>query len=110
MTSKKQKDQEVVNDINEEVTAVINVEELNDIEEDLDATQITEANLFLTEDTPEGFLPEATENESEIEMATEAENVEGSELEAFESAQIEDLEFVEEEQDVYEEYKRMIGQ
>ncbi|MGZ3725078.1 MAG: SMC-Scp complex subunit ScpB [Pseudobdellovibrio sp.] len=98
MSSKKQKDQEVVNDINEEVTAVINIEELTEIEEDLDATQITEASLFLTEDAPEGFLPDVEEAETEVEMLAQVENVEGSELEAFESAQIEDLEFVEDEQ------------
>lgn len=57
-------------------------------------------HLF-TEERPEGFLPEVDESqeqEQEQEMSADTETlVEGSELEAFESADIEELEFVEEE-------------
>ncbi|MBC7419285.1 MAG: SMC-Scp complex subunit ScpB [Bdellovibrio sp.] len=66
---------------------------INDVE--------TEASLFLTDETESvGFLPdiidEASE-ESSSEMTAEA-DIEGTELDGFESAQIEELEFVEDEQ------------
>ncbi len=44
------------------------------------------------------FLPEASESELSTEVLPDSESVEGTELDAFESAQIEDLEFIEEEQ------------
>lgn len=67
---------------------------MNDVE--------TEASLFLTEESEtEGFLPEvlveASEVTAEEEILAEA-GLEGSELGGFESAQIEELEFVEDEQ------------
>lgn len=65
----------------------------------------TEGALFLTEEQgeDEGFLP-ATDEETAAETGLEesetllAADVEGTELDGFESVQIEDLEFVEEEQ------------
>lgn len=60
----------------------------------------TETSIFLQEEVEaEGFLPEATEEEvSEIEAASEGEvSVEGTELDDFDSAEIEETEFVEEE-------------
>ncbi len=63
---------------------------------------ITEASLFLSEETTiEDFLPAIVDEENlvSIDQTTiEAEALEGTELENFESAQIEDLEFVEDEQ------------
>jgi segregation and condensation protein B len=60
----------------------------------------TEVTVFLNEETlEEGFLPEVVEDILETSEATEdSVLVEGSELDGFESAQIEDLEFVEDEQ------------
>ena len=63
----------------------------------------TEASLFLNEEeTPEDlFLPEVTEDEVSVQSAeshVEALELEGTELDEFESAQIEELEFVEDEQ------------
>ncbi len=60
----------------------------------------TEASLFLNEEaTPEDlFLPEVTEDEVSVQSAeshVEALELEGTELDEFESAQIEELEFVE---------------
>ncbi|MGZ3772070.1 MAG: SMC-Scp complex subunit ScpB [Pseudobdellovibrionaceae bacterium] len=59
-----------------------------------------ETSVFLQEETEsEGFLPEASDNEeSEMEAASEDEvSVEGTELDDFDSAEIEETEFVEEE-------------
>jgi segregation and condensation protein B len=69
---------------------------IDDIMSDIE----TEASLFLTEESEsEGFLPEATIEEVETEVTAEAvAELEGSELDGFESAQIEELEFVEDEQ------------
>jgi segregation and condensation protein B len=60
----------------------------------------TEVTVFLNEETlEEGFLPEVVEDILEASETTEdSVLVEGSELDGFESAQIEDLEFVEDEQ------------
>ncbi|MEQ1721759.1 MAG: SMC-Scp complex subunit ScpB [Pseudobdellovibrio sp.] len=60
----------------------------------------TEVTVFLNEETlEEGFLPEVPEEALEAAELTETEIlVEGTELDSFESAQIEDLEFVEDEQ------------
>lgn len=60
----------------------------------------SDAAVFLTEDQPEteGFLPDAEEAEISAEADLSMADVEGTELDGFESAQIEDLEFVEEEQ------------
>lgn len=60
----------------------------------------TEVSVFLQEEEEsEGFLPEADEDESsEMEMSSEDEvSVEGTELDDFDSAEIEETEFVEEE-------------
>ncbi len=54
-------------------------------------------NIF-TEEQAESFLPEATDAESIEEPLPDTASVEGTELDAFESAQIEDVEFVEDEQ------------
>ena len=54
----------------------------------------TEVSLFLSEEPEqEGFLPEAA-----TESPTEAAKLTGTELDVFESADIEDIEFVEAEQ------------
>lgn len=81
-------------------------DEATETAETADATETTEQNLeneaaiFLTEDQPEseGFLPDADEAELTAETGMADAVVEGTELDGFESAQIEDLEFVEEEQ------------
>lgn len=63
----------------------------------------SEASVFLTEDheESEGFLPEASDEEvAEMEASEENEDdvsVEGTELDGFDSAEIEEVEFVEEE-------------
>ncbi len=73
---------------------------IDDIMSDIE----TEASLFLTEDAEasDSFLPEASAEEvlDEEIVATTVETVdlEGSELDAFESAQIEEVEFIEDEQ------------
>jgi len=55
----------------------------------------TEVSLFLNEEPlQEGFLPEP----EEADLATEALTIAGTELDIFDSAQIEDLEFIEDEQ------------
>jgi segregation and condensation protein B len=53
---------------------------------------------IFTEEEPESFLPEATDEQLEASELESVESVEGTELDAFESAQIEELEFVEDEQ------------
>lgn len=64
----------------------------------------TEGALFLSEEMEsEGFIPEASDEEEVPDLTIEDEisadsMIEGSELDHFESAQIEDLEFVEDEQ------------
>lgn len=65
---------------------------------------LSEGSLFLSEETEsEGFIPEASEDdEMEDELLASDESseaaIEGTELDNFESADIEDLEFVEDEQ------------
>lgn len=70
--------------------------------DELADSEMTEASVFLTEDETEGegFLAGAlaTEDTEATEAAIDAEELEGTELEGFEAAQIEDLEFVEDEQ------------
>jgi segregation and condensation protein B len=64
-------------------------------------SEMTEASVFLTEDNEEGdgFLTSALAETEAVEYASiETEELEGTELEGFEAAQIEDLEFVEDEQ------------
>ncbi|AGH95552.1 SMC-Scp complex subunit ScpB [Pseudobdellovibrio exovorus] len=79
-------------------------EDVNEIEAVTAADVETEASIFLAEEIEtEGFLPEA-EVEDEAALSADAESedmavdVEGSELDGYEAAQIEDLEFVEDEQ------------
>ncbi len=60
-----------------------------------------EASLFLSEETEsEGFLPnvESTEDLETLLATTETVEIAGSELDSFEAADIEDVEFIEEEQ------------
>ncbi|WP_413944746.1 SMC-Scp complex subunit ScpB [Bdellovibrio sp. HCB-162] len=60
----------------------------------------SDASVFLQEEEEsEGFLPEASEEDvEEMEMSSEDEvSVEGTELDNFDSAEIEEIEFVEEE-------------
>lgn len=64
--------------------------------EELVADIQTQASIFLnSEPEEEGLLPEPTEEAEELSAAVE---IEGTELDSFESVQIEDLEFVEDEQ------------
>lgn len=64
--------------------------------EDFTSDVDTEVSLFLSEEPEqEGFLPEAG---SETESLTETAKMTGTELDVFESADIEDIEFVEAEQ------------
>lgn len=60
----------------------------------------SEASLFLTEDeeTFESFLPEALAEESVEEIEKVDVELEGSELDSFESADIEEVQFIEDEQ------------
>ena len=76
-------------------------------EEIFESADVTvDTSLFLQEDTEsEGFLPDIVEdsmveeNISENELAASADiDLEGSELEGFESAQIDEPEFIENEQ------------
>ncbi|MBC7467362.1 MAG: SMC-Scp complex subunit ScpB [Bdellovibrio sp.] len=68
---------------------------------------LSEGALFLSEEEEqEGFIPEAADDEAEVEdllasddeLAAADAAIEGTELDNFESAEIEDLEFVEDEQ------------
>lgn len=79
---------------NEKDMEVIEIETETEVEiEALDVE--VDTGIFLQEDeAPEGFLPEADEDELE---SLEVADIDGSELDGFESAQIEDLEFVEDE-------------
>ncbi|MGZ3768248.1 MAG: SMC-Scp complex subunit ScpB [Bdellovibrio sp.] len=79
---------------NEEIPAEVNAE--SDMDENIE----TEASIFLQEEEEsEGFLPEASEDDMlEMEASSEEEvSVEGTELDNFDSAEIEETEFVEEE-------------
>ena len=61
-----------------------------------------DTGLFLQEDSEsEGFLPDSQEDENEVDFdSEEAEQIslEGSELEGFESAEIDEIQFIEDEQ------------
>lgn len=76
-------------------------DELSDEAAELDIE--SDASVFLTEDSEEseGFLPEASDEEVAEMEASENEDdevsVEGTELDGFDSAEIEEVEFVEEE-------------
>jgi segregation and condensation protein B len=69
---------------------------------EIEVTEVIESDVavFLNEEAPqEGFLPEVESLEAvEVTDTVEAVELEGTELDSFESAQIEDLEFVEDEQ------------
>lgn len=72
---------------------------VEDLSADLGGDIEITANLFQSEEAEsEGFLPEASEEESEEMSAAGADvDLEGSELDGFESAQIDEVEFVEDE-------------
>ncbi|MFM6929549.1 MAG: SMC-Scp complex subunit ScpB [Bdellovibrio sp.] len=77
------------------------VEVSDDMDMSLDGIE-AETSIFLQEDEEsEGFLPEASEEEtSEMEASEETDDdvsVEGTELDGFDSADIEEVEFVDEE-------------
>jgi len=82
----------------DEVLSEERAEELQQVIDELGEDVNTEASLFLQEEAEtEGFLPDATESELlDDEISVEA-DVEGSELANFESAEIEDVIFIEEE-------------
>ncbi|WP_374080390.1 SMC-Scp complex subunit ScpB [Bdellovibrio bacteriovorus] len=74
-------------------------ESSEELSSDLDGIE-SEASVFLQEEEEsEGFLPEASEEEAEeMEMSSDDDvSVEGTELDNFDSAEIEEIEFVEEE-------------
>ena len=101
--NKKNKSKNVVEATENTEVVVENLEAVEIYTEESNESGVeTDQALFLSEETTEeGFLPEATETEVEAEdvlLADDGESVEGTELEGFESAQIEDLEFVEDEQ------------
>ena len=86
--------------VNEEA---MDIEAADDLSADLGGDIEISANLFQSEEAEsEGFLPEASdeeENETDEMMAQGADvDLEGSELDGFESAQIDEVEFVEDEQ------------
>lgn len=77
------------------------IESSDEMSADLDGIE-ADASIFLQEEEEsEGFLPEASEEEEQAMGAEEASeddiSVEGTELDGFDSAEIEELEFVEEE-------------
>ncbi len=81
-----------------EMSADESSDETTDSEEVSDElVEFGSTNIF-TEEEPESFLPEATEEQIAASEEETLESVEGTELDAFESAQIEELEFVEDEQ------------
>lgn len=84
---------------NEDIENVDAVEVAEDSPEVEEGEGLTEANLFLSEEEEtEGFLPDVADEELESSEHLSTESVEGTELDEYESAAIEDLEFVEEEQ------------
>ena len=107
MASKKKQQVSQKNDFSENITSLAeeNDAEVMVIEENLDAGSeaqeiVTDQALFLSEDTTEedGFLPEVTEDIDEtVGQQVLSKEIDGTELEEFEAAQIEDLEFVEDE-------------
>ena len=77
------------------------IESSDEMSADLDGIE-ADASIFLQEEEEsEGFLPEASEEDEQAMEAEEASeddiSVEGTELDGFDSAEIEELEFVEEE-------------
>lgn len=103
--SKKVKFEEQQNlEVQSEETATLEAAaESTDLSADLGGDIEISANLFQSEEAEsEGFLPEASEDEQNEadEMMAEGTDVdlEGSELDGFESAQIDEVEFVEDEQ------------
>lgn len=84
--------------------AAIEAETLPDLDLEGEGS-LTEGSLFLSEDEEsEGFIPEASDDDqddadlSDNEMIATDAAIEGTELDNFESAEIEELEFVEDEQ------------
>lgn len=78
------------------------VDDLKQVIAELGGEALSEASIFLQEEAiQEGFLPEVTEDdlhEASSEEASTDVNLQGTELDSFEAAEIEDVEFVEEEQ------------
>lgn len=109
---RKQQDELINEELNQSEVAVLEAEAATDveveaeIEADGDDSSLmadgieSDASIFLQEEEEgEGFLPEASEDE-ESSMEADAEegvSVEGTELDNFDSAEIEEVEFVEEE-------------
>jgi len=88
--------------LNEEVNSSEEAQDTEESELSSEDGVESEASVFLQEEEEsEGFLPEANEEEvAEMEAAADDEDevsVEGTELDGFDSAEIEEVEFVEEE-------------
>lgn len=111
--SKKNKKKQIVEDIGienelvEETQTSANESEASmeaaDADQDLESSNEEENELaefgstnIYTEEEVESFLPEATEDDVQEEMLADTESVEGTELDSFESAEIEEVEFIEE--------------
>ncbi|QDK45533.1 SMC-Scp complex subunit ScpB [Bdellovibrio sp. ZAP7] len=92
--------EEVTFEMTAEETEETSAEEGSDELNELDGIE-ADASIFLQEEEEsEGFLPEATDDEAaEMEASEGADDVsvEGTELDGFESADIEEVEFVDEE-------------
>lgn len=98
--SKKNKKKLIAEDIGIENDIIENAEE--GIEAATDAIESDElvefgtTNIY-TEEEPESFLPEASEEQlADDGLLADTESVEGTELDGFESAEIEEVEFIEE--------------
>ena len=69
-----------------------------DADQDMDENIDVETSIFLKENEDSvGFLPDVSDEEEQAEITAAEVSVEGTELDGFESADIEDVEFVEEE-------------
>lgn len=77
----------------------MSAEESADDSDDISESELAEfgATNIYTEEEAEGFLPEAGDAEEGLEALPDVESVEGTELDAYESAAIEETFFVEEE-------------
>lgn len=90
--------EEVETEVEVEVSADVESES-DDFSNDIDGIE-AEASVFLQEEEEsEGFLPEASDEEADMELSDDESDVslEGTELDDFDSAEIEELEFVDEE-------------
>lgn len=86
-----------MSDVNEKDLTELEQDETKEVsfEEDIES----DTSIFLQEEEEtEGFLPEADDEAEDIEMSADDEvSVEGTELDGFDSAEIEEIEFVEDE-------------